>query len=55
MSGILEALGAGAALNAVADTGSWLAAGAVNGADASGLYSVSRLSICWLKEKKEDQ
>ncbi len=52
MSGILEALGGGTALNAVAVTGSGLAAGAVSGAAASGLYSGSRLSICWLKEKK---
>jgi hypothetical protein len=52
MSGILEALGAGAALNAVAVTGSGLAAGAVSGAAASGLYSGSRLSICWLEEKR---
>jgi hypothetical protein len=52
MSGILDALGAAAALNAVADTGSGLAAGAVNGAAASGLYSGSRLNICWLEEKR---
>jgi hypothetical protein len=52
MSGILEALGAAAALNEVAVTGSGLAAGAVNGAAASGLYSCSRLSICWLEEKR---
>ncbi len=52
MSGILEALGAAAALNEVAVTGSGLAAGAVSGAAASGLYSGSRLSICWLEEKR---
>jgi hypothetical protein len=52
ISGILEALGAAAALNAVAVTGSGLAAGAVSGAAASGLYRGSRLSICWLEEKR---